>query len=338
MMDVFFIGYWQNVQNALSGMQNSLQGIAYALLAITFLMGFYEAFVGGPSFKQVGVLVLKYAICAGIIANWSTFFSDVVSAGTAIGNTYLTGVPDICSNLSNALSSQLSGTGLTAILAGGLSQMALSIAELLIVFSSAMIFFAFMKIFAVFYCMWGAVLFGVGPLLVALGPSGITSSYTRTYIKGLVEWAMWPALYCLFVVLMTAMKLDALTSWMNTPGVTSGSVIAADQATYGVLLASILALVYTVCMLAIPWIAHIIIGGGNFASFTSALSSLTVGNAMMAMGALNGGMSAMKNLGKLSGGGGGSSSGGSSDTGGAGSAPYVKSGAAANMPPAAVEG
>jgi hypothetical protein len=134
------------------------------------------------------------------------------------------------------------------------------------------------------------------------------------------------------------MKLDSLTSWLNTPGVSSGSVIAADQATYGILLGSILALVYTICMLAIPFIAHIIIGGGNFGAFSSTLSSLTIGNAMMAMGAFNGGMTAMKNLNSLSSGGGGtSSSGGSTGTGGGGSAPYLKSGAAANMPPAAVQ-
>ena len=115
-LNFFFVTSWNNTVGGLNGIVGGLQGIAYALLAITFLMGFYEAFVAGPSFRQLGMVVLKYAIASGIIASWPTFISDVVAAGTHIGSIIAGGTgqdtfAQLATQFSQILSDQINGTG-----------------------------------------------------------------------------------------------------------------------------------------------------------------------------------------------------------------------------------
>lgn len=299
-LNFFFLTAWNNTVGGLNGMVGGLQGIAYALLAITFLMGVYEAFVGGPSFRQLGIVVLKYAIASGIVASWSTFITDVVSAGAHIGTAILGGGQDTFLQLSNQygqlLADQMSATGGSGVIGDILRTLSNGVVGTveLALFSIAMIWFQLaMQILTTCFCLWGGVLFCIGPLLIALAPSGLTGSYTRTYVKNLAEWAMWPAIYAIFADLMVNLNMGTVSQILS--GTTNGNPVGgfgtAATGALNLLELTVAALVCGLCMVAVPLIAHIIIGG-NFSQLFGTMVGLgtkTMGVMSMAGGGAKGG-------------------------------------------------
>lgn len=285
-LNFFFLTAWNNTIGGLNGMVGGLQGIAYALLAITFLMGVYEAFIGGPSFRQLGVVVLKYAIASGIVASWSTFITDVVAAGAHIGTAILGGGQDTFSQLSTQygqlLADQMGATGGIGDILRTLSNGVVGTVELGL-FGIALIWFQVaMQILTTCFCLWGGVLFCIGPLLIALAPSGITGGYTRTYAKNLAEWAMWPAIYAIFADLMVNLNMGTVNQILS--GTTNGTPVGGLGATAATgalnfLELTVAAIVCGLCMVAVPLLAHIVIGG----SFSQAFGTM-VGLAGKAMG------------------------------------------------------
>jgi hypothetical protein len=287
-LNFFFLTAWNNTIGGLNGMVGGLQGIAYALLAITFLMGVYETFIGGPSFRHLGVVVLKYAIASGIVASWSTFITDVVSAGAHIGTAILGGGQDTFSQLSTQygqlLADQMSATGGIGDILRTLSNGVVGTVELGL-FGIALIWFQVaMQILTTCFCLWGGVLFCIGPLLIALAPSGITGSYTRTYAKNLAEWAMWPAIYAIFADLMVNLNMGTVNQILS--GTTNGTPVGGLRATAATgalnfLELTVAAIVCGLCMVAVPLLAHIVIGG----NFSQAFGTV-VGLASKASGML----------------------------------------------------
>jgi len=331
-LNFFFLAAWNNTIGGLNGMVGGLQGIAYALLAITFLMGVYEAFIGGPSFRQLGIVVLKYAIASGIVASWSTFITDVVSAGAHMGGAILGGGQDTFSQLSSQygqlLADQMSATGGIGDILRTLSNGVVGTVELAL-FAIALIWFQVaMQILTTCFCLWGGVLFCIGPLLIALAPSGITGSYTRTYAKNLAEWAMWPTIYAIFADLMVNLNMGTVNQILS--GTTNGTPVGgtgwtAAAGALNFLELTVAALVCGLCMVAVPLLAHIVIGGNFSQAFGTmvGLASKTMGVISMAGdGAKGGGDDGRGN------GGGGSrnddNNGGGGSIGGGGSRSYSK--------------
>jgi hypothetical protein len=332
-LNFFFLTAWNNTIGGLNGMVGGLQGIAYALLAITFLMGVYEAFIGGPSFRQLGVVVLKYAAASGIVTAWSTFIADVVSAGAHIGTVILGGGQDTFLQLSTqygqVLADQVSATGGIGDILRTLSNGVVGTVELAL-FALALIWFQVaMQILTTCFCLWGGVLFCIGPLLIALAPSGLTGSYTRPYVKNLAEWAMWPAIYAIFADLMVNLNMGTVSQIVtgSTNGNPVGGLGTAATGVLNFLELTVAALVCGLCMVAVPLLAHIVIGGNFSQAFGTmvGLGSKAMGVISMAGGGANGG-------GRDGGDGGGGSSrndddppgGGGGRIGGGGSRSYSK--------------
>jgi hypothetical protein len=327
-LNFFFLTAWNNTIGGLNGMVGGLQGIAYALLAITFLMGVYEAFIGGPSFRQLGIVALKYAIASGIVASWSTFIADVVSAGAHIGTAILGGGQDTFSQLSSQygqlLADQMSATGGIGDILRTLSNGVVGTVELGL-FAIALIWFQVaMQILTTCFCLWGGVLFCIGPLLIALAPSGITGSYTRTYAKNLAEWAMWPAIYAIFADLMVNLNMGTVSQILS--GTTNGNPVGGfGTAAFGAwnfLELTVAALVCGLCMVAVPLLAHIVIGG-NFSQAFGTMVGLTT-KAMGVVSSLGGGSPGAKTSSSNANGSSTKSGDGAGDIGGGGSRSYSK--------------
>jgi hypothetical protein len=263
-----FTAVWTNLQGTLAGLNGTLSAIAYSILVVTFLLGVYEAFLAGASLRAFAIVIIKFAVASGIIANWGAFFTDVTGFGTMIGQSLLVnGQTDMFQawwtqmqsmfTSSNSWPSLMLSFGMTAIY---------SILALAIAVVSVMVMAVSHLLLGIFYAFWGGVLYILGPLLVALAPSGLVSEMTGAYAKKLAEWALWPTLYAILIVLMQAANMSSLTAVAQGATDTTFSVggTIPNPSLETALSASIYCLLYGIIMLALPFVAHFVIGG-NFA-------------------------------------------------------------------------
>ena len=67
-------------------------------------------------------------------------------------------------------------------------------------------------IFSFFYSMYGAVLYVVGPLVLALYPALGVGQLARTFMVNLLVWNAWGIIYAIISQLLTIMSANSLTS------------------------------------------------------------------------------------------------------------------------------
>jgi hypothetical protein len=333
-MQFFFTTAWTTSQGVLNGLLGPIQGMAYAILVVTLLMGVYESFLAGGSLRQLAVTLVKFGVAAALIAQWGTFIGDVVQAGTTLAGNFLNGNADMLANWLNDLNNTMTSSSLTTLLTSGLSALAMSLVMLSIIILSTVLFIACMKILTLCFVFWGGVLFCVGPLMVALTPSGVVSSHARSYFRSLAEWAMWPVLYAMFVTLMNAAGMGTVSAVLGQASIiTPGS--GADQATNNAVTLALSSLLYGVCIIIIPFIAHYVVGG-SFVGVAAGVAAAVKTGAGLAMGGGGGaaaGSSAVGGSGSVSVGGG--STGGPGV--GAGSAPPASLSPSMPPPPSMAE-
>jgi hypothetical protein len=282
MMNFFFTAQWYQALAGLNGISSALQSIAYAILAATFLMGVYEGFLAGGSLQKFGMSILKFGIAGAVIANWSTFFNDVVATGTSIATVILGGSGDLMKQWSTDLGAQMTPSNLASLASNGMSAFAMSIVFLAVVVVSAVLFFGCLKLFTLLFIFWGGILFCMGPLMIALSPSGLVGSYAGQYCKSLAEWALWPAMYAMFATLMVALNMASVSAIMAQNASTiPGSV---DLASSNALQLAVTSLLYGVCLVLVPFLAHFIIKG-DFAGVANGAIRM----AKMAAGLASGG-------------------------------------------------
>jgi hypothetical protein len=291
-------------------MLGTLQTMSYSILAITLLMGVYESFLSGGSIRQLGVTFLKFGAAAAIVANWNSFVTDVVGVGTTFATSFLGANSDLLKQWVTDLNTQLTTTNLSSLLANGISAVAMGAIMVLIIMLSAILFLLCMKLLTLCFVFWGGVLYCMGPLLVALGPSGVVSDITKKYCRSLAEWAMWPALYAMFCTLMNAIGMGNVSAVLGQQnGLPAG---IGDPATNNSITLVLTSLLYGVCVIIIPFIAHYVIGGsfagiagGVAAAIKSAVALGTGGAGAAAMGGGGAGAGASAGGGGITGGGGG---------------------------------
>jgi hypothetical protein len=259
-MQFFFTTAWATSQGVLNGLLGPIQAMAYAILVVTLLMGVYESFLAGGSLRQLAVTLVKFGVAAALIAQWGTFIGDVVQAGTTLASNFLNGNVDMLVHWLIDLNNTMTNTNLTTLLASGLSSLAMGLVMLSIIILSTVLFISCMKILTICFVFWGGVLFCVGPFMVALAPSGVVSSHARSYFRSLAEWAMWPMLYAMFVTLMNAAGMGTVSAVLGQASIiTPGS--GADQSTNNAVTLAVSSLLYGVCIILIPFIAHYVVGG-----------------------------------------------------------------------------
>ena len=248
---------------------SSIQPVAYSILAVTFLVGVYEAFFRGGSIRDVGVSLVKYVAAALLIANWQGFFSDVTANGlTAIAHSIdSTQMSDIMKNWATQLYTAYSTSG------GSLwSLVSADVTTILLLVVSAIGYICYavgMMLFSLIYTFWGGILYVIGPMLVALMPSLSVGQYAKTYLSRFVEWAAWPILYAIFGNLLVAINMNSVNTIVSSLSFTD--VITNSTSVLYIGLVSIL---YAFCLLLIPFIAHALIKG----------EFVGVGGAIMAAG------------------------------------------------------
>ncbi len=255
------------VANGMSGkMIPAIVNVAYIFMIISLMLGVYEAYARGGDTKGLAGTVMKFIVVAFIIGNWTRFFADLNSGfntvAQQIDDSY--GAGDLLKDWGNLLVDNWNNSGYTSIwnmiTAGGAAFInALEIAVAYMVFPVAA------QLFTLIYIFWGAVLYAVGPLVLALAPSRMINGTAKFYAQNLFVWNCWAVLYAVFACLITAVNGKDLTTSPFFSGMVTG---AQTQVWIG-----LTSIIYSVCILLIPLIAMAVLKG-EFGGVANAITSL----------------------------------------------------------------
>src|ERR1035438_828358 len=104
--------------------------------------------------------------------------------------------------------------------------------------------------------MYGAVLYVVGPLVLALYPALGAGQLARTFMVNLLVWNAWGIIYAIISQLLTIMSANSLNSIF-----TSQSFGGAFQGASEMLLISLSSILLSIMILLIPFIAKRVVSG-----------------------------------------------------------------------------
>lgn len=254
------------VANGMSGkMIPAIVNVAYIFMIISLMLGVYEAYARGGDTKGLAGTVMKFIVVAFVIGNWSRFFGDLNSGFNTIAqqidDSY--GAGDLLKDWGNLLVTNWNNNGYTSIwnlISGGAAIVnALEIAVAYMVFPIAT------QLFTLIYIFWGAVLYAVGPLVLALAPSRMINGTAKFYAQNLFVWNCWAILYAVFACLITAVNGKDLATSPFFSGIVTG---AQTQVFIG-----LTSIIYSVCILLIPLIAMAVLKG-EFGGVAGAFMSL----------------------------------------------------------------
>ncbi len=255
------------VANGMAGkMIPAIVNVAYIFMIISLMLGVYEAYVRGGDTKALAGTVMKFIVVAFVIGNWTRFFGDLNSGFNTIAQqidkSY--GAGDLLRDWGNLLVANWNNNGYTSIWnmvtsSGAAYVNALEIAIAYMVFPVAA------QLFTLVYIFWGAVLYAVGPLVLALAPSKMINGTAKFYAQNLFVWNCWAVIYAVFACLITAVNGKDLTSSPFFSGTVTG---AQTQVWIG-----LTSIIYSVCILLIPLIAMAVLKG-EFGGVASAFMSL----------------------------------------------------------------
>jgi len=261
---VFF--YEQFFRTALDGIDRSnimtvtIQ-IGQVILLISFLVAVYESFIRGGDVRMLGIAAVKYIGIGLVLLGYATVFRDVNStfntfADFIANNT--TGGADIfvvwMSDLANAFNT--SGfEKLFELIAGGVAGL---IGALFVIISYAVYPLTYAA-FCFFYSLYGAVLYVLGPVVIALLPAFGVGSMARVYVINILTFHFWGVIYSILGALITAVNLSTVQQVVNAGGFINGFV-GLEQA----MLLGIASIFYSLSIAVIPFLATRIVRGETF--------------------------------------------------------------------------
>lgn len=271
-MNFFFIVLFKNMALSsvgnLVGKNGTITNSAMMILAAVFLVSVYEAFVSGGSMRSLFVAMLKTAACGLLIENWggaNGVFMNVSDAFTSLASSIISAgghsmAQDFIQQFGQNLNQNYTTTWqvVKGVLSGQAIPDAVAAALGLVVL---IVYYVAMVILEFIYCAWGMILMCLGPLMVALLPSRVTSGFAKEWIKGFFEWASWPVLYAILAILALncAMNANTVSQFLDDVGLKPAT--AATGAITASIENDILALLYCVMMIILPFLASALMKG-----------------------------------------------------------------------------
>jgi hypothetical protein len=254
--------YFQQLLNtALAGIDGTaivptVTSFSFAILLIGFLLGLYQAAFRGGDLQALAVTAVKYLIVAMIVANWASVFRSVNGSFNTVANSIgsSSGAGDMFQSWMGQLQQQFANNPsltLTDIITGDpastITVVLLVVAYLL--YALAMIVFCF------FYTLFGAVLYVVGPLVLALIPISGVGQLGKAYAINVMIWNAWGVLYAIFGALITAIQVNQVNNVLGSGflGFLRGS---GDSIMLG-----LVSIFYALAIALIPFIAKRVISG-----------------------------------------------------------------------------
>ena len=254
--------YFQQLLNtALAGIDGTaiiptVTNFAFAILLIGFLIGLYQAAFRGGDLQALGGTAVKYLVVAMIVSNWATVFRGVNGSFNTVANFIgsSSGAGDMFQSWMGQLQQQFANNPsltLTDIITG---DAAATITVVLLVVAYLLYALA-MIVFCFFYTLFGAVLYVVGPLVLALIPISGVGQLGKVYAVNVMIWNAWGILYAVFGALITAIQVNQVNNILGNGflGFLKG---AGDSVMLG-----LVSIFYALAIALIPLIAKRIISG-----------------------------------------------------------------------------
>src|SRR5437763_2720198 len=208
----YFQSMFQQVYNGITGSAAlpAVQQIAEAILLLAALFAVYEAYAKGGDTRALALAGVRYLFMGLLISQYPNVFRNVNNAFANVAQAIAP--TDVWTNFRDQVQSYLSansGQGawwnwVVGGVAGAFSLIFQAIAVLVFPISYA--------IFSFFYSMYGAVLYVVGPLVLALYPALGVGQLARTFMVNLLVWNAWGIIYAIISQLLTIMSANSLTS------------------------------------------------------------------------------------------------------------------------------
>ena len=241
------------------------QSVSYVLMTICLVLGIYEAYTKGGDLRSLAGTLLKYAVAAFLIGNWTAFFSDAYSGfnqlASAIDSAY--GAVDLAKNWQLQLSTLFANKGYQAVF-NAIPWTPSALLTLVEIVLAYIIYPIAVQIFALIYTFWGTCLFAMGPFVIALAPSSLVNSLTKYYALNLGIWNAWSIIYAVFGCLITAIHANDVNAILNGDlgsfglGPTMGATGPLDG---GIETIGLISIMYAICILLIPMVAAFILRG-----------------------------------------------------------------------------
>ena len=253
--------FQQLLNNALAGIDGTaiiptVTNFAFAIMLIGFLIGLYQAAFRGGDVQALAGTAIKYLVVAIIVSNWATVFRGVNGSFNTVANFIgsSSGAGDMFQSWMGQLQQQFANNpslSLTDIITG---DAAATITVVLLVVAYLLYALA-MIVFCFFYTLFGAILYVIGPLVLALIPISGVAQLGKAYAFNVMIWNAWGILYAVFGALITAIQVNQVNNILGNGflGFLKG---AGDSVMLG-----LVSIFYALAIALIPFIAKRIISG-----------------------------------------------------------------------------
>jgi membrane protease YdiL (CAAX protease family) len=179
----FFEQTFQTVLNgidAAGGPMGAITNIANAILLLCALFAVYEAYARGGDARMIGIAAAKFLILGLIVSNYSTIFRNVNGAFNQVAATISPN--DWANNWMLQVNQYFNGLGNTNWFNLVVSSI-VALVSVLVQLVAAVVFPIALLIFTILYCLYGAVLYTVGPMVLALYPAfGVFRLWVKAFL------------------------------------------------------------------------------------------------------------------------------------------------------------
>ncbi len=216
----FFQNLLSTALNGLNagGVTTTMSHIGEGVIVATVLYQIYEVWWRGADYNELGTVLIKGMLMTTLLANWNTVFHLGMDAFNTVANTIMSqtgGTGDIIKQWAQDAQLEWNRNAalqdLWKVAKGG---PAAFVSTILLVVSYVILAIAYL-FFSVAYLVAGVVLYGLGPFVCSLYPSGSLGAYTKGYLKGVATWGMWPVLYALFSSLLVLIHMNSVANVEN---------------------------------------------------------------------------------------------------------------------------
>jgi hypothetical protein len=253
--------FQQLLNNALAGIDGTaiiptVTNFAFAILLIGFLIGLYQAAFRGGDVQALAGTAIKYLVVAMIVSNWATVFRGVNGSFNTVANFIgsSSGAGDMFQSWMGQLQQQFANNPsltLTDIITG---DAAATITVVLLVVAYLLYALA-MIVFCFFYTLFGAILYVVGPLVLALIPIPGVGQLGKAYAFNVMIWNAWGILYAVFGALITAIQVNQVNNILGN------GFLGFLKGTGDSIILGLVSIFYALAIALIPFLAKKIISG-----------------------------------------------------------------------------
>ena len=256
------------------GITAAVLQIAGVILILSLLWAVYEAYTSGGDVRSLGVAAVKYLVLGLVFLNYQGAFRAVNSMFNDVADAIynLSGGLDAVQSWLNSLSQAWNSnpnwfSALWNLVSGGAS----SIIAGLITLVGYLLLQITYTLFTLFYALYGAILYVVGPFVLALIPSRGLGQLGRSFFVNMMIFQCWGLLYAILQSLMSALQI-------TDPMQFSGSFLQAFVGSSQMIVMSVASVLLSIMIALIPFIASRIVRGDIGSTLMTVISgALTAG-------------------------------------------------------------